>query len=90
MGRPVVASDYGGFKETVIDKQTGWLFPVGDAVMLAECIRQALALNEEQRYNLANNAIYHVRENFTKEQMCNKTMEVYADILRSKFGGFIN
>ena len=87
MGRPVIASDYGGFKETVIDKQTGWLFPVGDATMLAECIRQALSLNEQQRNDLAYNAINHVQQNFTKEKMCNDTMEIYADILRSRYSG---
>jgi glycosyltransferase involved in cell wall biosynthesis len=87
MGRPVVASDYGGFKETIIHKQTGWLFPVGDALQLAECIRQALALNEEERNGLAYQAITHVTTHFTKDKMCNDTMEVYADILRGRMGG---
>jgi glycosyltransferase involved in cell wall biosynthesis len=87
MGRPVIASDYGGFKETVIHKQTGWLFPVGDADSLAESLRQALAMNDEQRADLATRSIAHVSDNFTKDKMCNATMEVYADILRAKFGG---
>ena len=87
MGRPVIASDYGGFKETVIHKQTGWLFPVGDADALAESLRQALAMNDEQRAELATRSIAHVSDNFTKDKMCNATMEVYADILRAKFGG---
>ncbi len=87
MGRPVIASDYGGFKETVIHKQTGWLFPVGDADALAESLRQALAMNDEQRTELATRSIAHVSDNFTKDKMCNATMEVYADILRAKFGG---
>lgn len=87
MGRPVIASDYGGFKETVIDRETGWLFPVGDATMLAECIRQALALNEQQRHALAARAMSHIYHNFTKDKMCNDTMEVYADILRGLYGG---
>jgi len=87
MGRPVIASDYGGFKETIINKQTGWLFPVGDSDMLAECLRQALSMNDDQRAELAARSIDHVRASFTKDKMCNDTMEVYADILRSKFGG---
>ena len=87
MGRPVIASDYGGFKETVIHKQTGWLFSVGDADSLAESLRQALAMNDEQRADLATRSIAHVSDNFTKDKMCNATMEVYADILRAKFGG---
>jgi glycosyltransferase involved in cell wall biosynthesis len=87
MGRPVIASDYGGFKETIIHKQTGWLFPVGDADALAESLRQALAMNDEQRTELATRSIAHVRDNFTKDKMCHAVMEVYADILRAKFGG---
>ena len=87
MGRPVIASDYGGYKETIIDRQTGWLFPVGDSDMLVECLRQALSLTNTQRQQLANQAILHVQQNFTKDKMCNDTMEVYADILRNKLGG---
>lgn len=88
MGRPVVASDYGGFRESIIDKQTGWLFKVGDSEHLAECLRQALALNEEQRKVLAHQCITHVHQNFTKDKMCDDTMNVYADLLRSKIGHF--
>ncbi len=87
MGRPVIASDYGGFRETIIDRETGWLFKVGDSDELAECLRQALSLSEEQRNQLATQAIHHIQNNFTKDKMCNDTMDVYADLLRSKFGG---
>jgi glycosyltransferase involved in cell wall biosynthesis len=87
MGRPVIASDYGGFRETIADKQTGWLFKVGDSDHLAECLRQALSLTNDQRQQFANQAIANVQHNFTKDSMCNATMDVYADILRSKFGG---
>jgi glycosyltransferase involved in cell wall biosynthesis len=87
MGRPIIASRSGGFEETILDKQTGWLFKSGDSDALAECLRQALSLDDEQRTNLATQAVNHVQQNFTKDMMCDKTMEVYADILRTKFGG---
>jgi glycosyltransferase involved in cell wall biosynthesis len=86
MGRPVIASDYGGFKETILDKQTGWLFPVGDSDALAEMLRQALSLSDQQRQDQAEKAIAHVRANFTKDKMCEATMELYADILRVRYG----
>lgn len=88
MGRPVIASDYGGFKGTIIDKQTGWLFPVGDAKALAECLRQALSMTEAQRHEQAHIAINHVRNTFTKDKMCNDTLDVYADILRTRYTAF--
>jgi glycosyltransferase involved in cell wall biosynthesis len=37
-GIPVVASAVGGMKESVVDGQTGWLVPVGDAVALGQAL----------------------------------------------------
>jgi glycosyltransferase involved in cell wall biosynthesis len=39
---PVVAADVGGLKETIIDGETGWSYPVGDAERLAQAIEEAL------------------------------------------------
>lgn len=39
---PVVAAAVGGLKETIIDGQTGWTYPVGDQAALARCIAAAL------------------------------------------------
>ena len=35
MGRPVIASDHGGARETVIAGETGWLVPPGDSDAIA-------------------------------------------------------
>ena len=42
-GLPVVASAVGGLRETVVDGQTGWTYPVGDSAGLARSIEQVLA-----------------------------------------------
>lgn len=86
MGRPVIASDSGGFRETIIKGQTGWLFPTGDAEALAECMRQVFAMTDDQRRQQAEHAIDYVRIHFTKDKMCDDTMNVYADLLRGKYG----
>jgi glycosyltransferase involved in cell wall biosynthesis len=39
---PVIAADVGGLKETILDGQTGWTYPVGDFEALARCIQQVL------------------------------------------------
>jgi glycosyltransferase involved in cell wall biosynthesis len=39
-GRPVVAVDAGGVRETVVDGETGVLVPVGDADALTEALRE--------------------------------------------------
>ena len=38
MGRQIIASDHGGARETVIQGETGWHTPTGDAKALAEAI----------------------------------------------------
>ena len=81
LGRPVIASDHGGVRETVIPGETGWLTPPGEAGALAEAIERVLGLTESARRRLAEKAIRHVRENFSKDSMCAKTLEVYDEIL---------
>jgi glycosyltransferase involved in cell wall biosynthesis len=85
MGRPVVATDHGGARETVLDGVTGALVPPNDAAALAAAIEAALSLSPEARAELARTAIAHVRKNFTKESMCRKTLAVYNEVLDEGF-----
>jgi glycosyltransferase involved in cell wall biosynthesis len=41
-GTPVVAAAVGGLRETVIAGETGWTYPPGDVVALADAMRDAL------------------------------------------------
>ena len=84
MGRPVIATDHGGAKETVIPDVTGWLTPPGDADALADAIAKGLALDEHARTQLAATAIGHVRKNFSKTQMCDQTLDVYNEVLSAQ------
>ena len=84
MGRPIVAANHGGATETVIHGQTGWLTEPGDANALADAIEEALALSPTQRSMLATRAMAHVAAHFTKDQMADKTLDVYAELLRGE------
>ena len=44
---PVVATAVGGLAETIVDGETGWSYPVGDAAALARAIAQALSRRDE-------------------------------------------
>ena len=81
MGRPVVVSDHGGVRETVVDGATGWRVPPGDGAALAAAIDDALALDPEARSALATRAMSHVRDNFTLELMQQRTLAVYDELL---------
>jgi glycosyltransferase involved in cell wall biosynthesis len=84
MGRPVIATDHGGARETVIENETGWLVPPGDVEALSAAIARVLALTQDARVALAEKAIANVRQNFSKEAMCAKTLEVYNEVLNLK------
>jgi len=84
LGRPVVASDHGGARETVIVGETGWLFPPGDSDALASALRRVLNLDQSTRAELAGKAIRNVVENFSKQSMCEKTVAVYQEVLQDQ------
>lgn len=84
MGRPVVATDHGGARETVIPGVTGWLVPVHDPSSLGAAIREALALEPAARARLAEDAMRLVAERFTRAGMCAKTIAVYEELLFPK------
>lgn len=84
MGRVVVASDIGGSKETVIDGVTGKLFKSGDADDLANAVKWALSLSKEDKDKIGANAIKNVKEHFTKQIMCDKTISVYEELINQK------
>lgn len=86
MGRPIVATDHGGSRETVIRGETGWLIPPNDPAAMASAIREALQLQPNQRAVLATRAMNHIAKNFTREKMADDTLNVYAELLQEKYG----
>jgi len=81
MGRPVIATDHGGARETVIPGKTGWLVPPGDASALAAALREALAMDRWARESLAARGIRHIRADYTRDMMCARTLALYQELL---------
>ena len=81
MGRPIITTDHGGGRETVIHGATGVLVPPGDAGALAAAISQIIALDGASRDRLGRQAIDHVRAHFTNDVMCAATLAVYHELL---------
>lgn len=80
MGKIIVAFAHGGACETIVDGQTGFLTPVGDVSALAKCLDDILAMNPEKRKQIEQNAQKSVRENFSIQVMCQKTIQIYKEI----------
>tara|TARA_B100000315_G_C14186168_1_gene411212 strand:- start:21 stop:575 length:555 start_codon:yes stop_codon:yes gene_type:complete len=84
LGRPVIATDHGGARETVIDGETGWLTKPGDADSLARAMALALDQSDEDRQAFAERSVAHIRKNFSKDRMCAETLEVYEEVLSER------
>jgi glycosyltransferase involved in cell wall biosynthesis len=81
MGRPVVATDHGGARETIVPGATGWLAPPRDSAAIAAAIGEALALAAHERRQLAERSIAHIAARYTSEAMCARTIHVYEELL---------
>src|SRR5207248_3634481 len=60
MGRPAIATDHGGARETIVPGITGWLVPPRDPAALAAAIDEALSLAADERQQLAERSIAHI------------------------------
>jgi PEP-CTERM/exosortase A-associated glycosyltransferase len=81
MGKAVVASDIGGHRELIQDRQTGLLFPPGDAAALADALTGLLD-DHDLRRQLGRQASLAVRQKHSWA----KATAVYSDIYARALG----
>ena len=81
MGKPVIATDHGGARETVLQGETGWLVPPGDPAALARAVEVALTLDAKTREEVARLARARIAESYSVEAMCAATLRVYESLL---------
>ncbi|HVJ51025.1 MAG TPA: glycosyltransferase family 4 protein [Aliidongia sp.] len=81
MGRPVIATDHGGSRETVRAGETGWLVPPNDPKSLARALGEALSLGSAERLALAARARGWVAQRYDTRLMCDATLSVYEELL---------
>ena len=79
MNVPVVASGHGGILDIVREDQTGYLFNPGDVATLSARLQQAAGRSWSGLRPF-------VVENFSLEQMVEKTLAVYAELTASRGG----
>jgi glycosyltransferase involved in cell wall biosynthesis len=81
MELPVIASDLGAPRETVLEGETGWRVPPGDPQALAAAITRALALPAGERARIGAQARTVVLEHYTTRAMQQATLSVYRELL---------
>jgi glycosyltransferase involved in cell wall biosynthesis len=81
MERPVIASDHGGARETVVQGETGLLVEPGSPDSLADAIAAAIALGSEGRRAMGARARARIAAGFSIEAMTRRTLAAYRDLL---------
>jgi glycosyltransferase involved in cell wall biosynthesis len=81
MGRPVIASNHGGARETVLPNRSGLLIPPGNTEALGHALSSLLSAPDEERRGMGQAGREHVRDNFSLERMCADTIAVYRRLL---------
>jgi glycosyltransferase involved in cell wall biosynthesis len=81
MHRPPLAAAHGATVETVLPGETGWLVTPGDADAWADAIKTAIDLPEADRFLMGVKGRAHVRELFSLDVMCARTLDVYRALL---------
>lgn len=84
MGKPVIATDHGGARETVLNGETGLLVPPGDATALADTLADLLARPKNELAAMGASGRAHIVQNFSLERMCAETLAVYRELLNVK------
>ena len=79
-GIPVVATDGGGVKETVVHGETGLLIPMGNAQALADALRMLID-RPELRAKLSTKGRQRVLRHFTASITARKVERVYREVL---------
>lgn len=78
-GTPVIGSNVGGIKYTLVDGETGFLVPPNDPLQLAERLAY-LYLNPQELNRMSENAIKRANEFFTWEKVSEAIANVYEEL----------
>ncbi len=81
MARPVIGTDHGGTRETIIDGQTGMLVAPGNADELAQAMAGIMTMTPHDREKLGNRARDHVSRHYETRVMCDATLNLYSELL---------
>ena len=83
MGKPIVASNIGGSKETIMNKKTGFLYKHDDPRELAKSLNTVNQLNQEELKLMGNEGRKNVTKKFDVEIMCDSNLREYKKLFKN-------
>ena len=81
MGKPIIASNIGGSRETIKDETTGFLFNAGDIKSLTEKLSHVFDLDRNTLKSMGSAGRENVIKKFNVEKMCFSTYSEYKKLL---------
>ena len=81
MEKPIIASEIGGSKETILKDKTGLFFKSGDPVALAEKLKEILSLDENTLKLMGIEGRKNILKKFDVEKMCSSTITEYRKLV---------
>ena len=83
MGKPIIASNIGGSKETVLNRKSGFLYKHDDPRELAKNLNTVIQLNQEELKLMGNEGRKNVTKKFDIEIMCDSNLREYKKLLKN-------
>ena len=81
MGKPIIASNLGGSKETIMKDKSGFLYKHDDPRQLAQILNDIMELDQESLNSIGNEGRKNVTKKFDVEAMCDSTLREYKKLL---------
>tara|TARA_B100001094_G_scaffold183730_1_gene178025 strand:- start:20 stop:913 length:894 start_codon:yes stop_codon:yes gene_type:complete len=82
MGKPIIASDIGGSKETILNKKSGFLYKFDDPRELAKSLNTVIQLTQEELKSIGNEGRKNITKKFDVEMMCDTNLSEYKKLLK--------
>ena len=82
MRRPILASNHGGSKETIIDGKSGFLFQNNNPESLAENLNKLIEMDKDKLQSIGNEGRKNILKKFDVEKMCYSTFLEYKKLVK--------
>ena len=83
MGKPIIASNIGGSKETILNKKSGFLYEFNDPRELAKSLNTVIQLTQEELNSMGNEGRKNITKKFDVETMCYTNLNEYIKLLKN-------
>jgi len=81
MEKPIIASNLGGSKETILNKKSGFLYKHDDPRELAKTLNTVIELDQDTLNLIGNEGRKNIIKKFDVESMCDSTLREYKKLL---------